>query len=339
MFMSRTKKALAIVGICVGGIVALVALAIIVIIAGEPLFYAGYYSAARREFPLPGMRDGLVQQGLTEKDGVFLSCGYMADGESASRIYVTRGAGASDTTYVELLLEDGSPYLGHAGGLSAYGAYVYVCDSERQRMIVYSADDVMAESSAGESVTPVGAFGVHTNASFCYVADDTLYVGEFYRASNYPTAESHHLTTPAGDEQHALVVCYSLTPDGELGLANGTTPTRAYSVPDLAQGMCVTDDGRIVVSTSYALANSHNYVYTPSAQADGEIDVNGTTVPLYCLDSAALDHDIVLPPMCEELVFADGRVYSIGESASDKYIFGRLLRAKFVWSYELPDPS
>lgn len=43
--------------------------------------------------------------------------------------------------------------------------------------------------------------------------------------------------------------------------------------------------------------------------------------------------------MCEELVFADGRVYSIGESASDKYIFGRLLRAKFVWSYELPDPS
>lgn len=327
------KKGLAVFGIVLGSLVALIIIAVIVIIAIEPLVYADYYSTARKEFPLPGKSDGFVQQGITETDGVFLSCGYMVDG-SASRIYITRRAdGEATSSFVRLLSDDGEPYLGHAGGLSAYAKrYVYVCDSEQQRILVYDIADVLG-AACGAEISPVGDFGVHTNASFCYVADDTLYVGEFYREANYPTDEAHHMTTPAGDDHHALVVCYALSASGELGLADGSAPVRAYSVTDLAQGMCVTDDGRIIVSTSYALANSHNYIYDESEAASSTVIVDGVTVPLIYLDSDALVRDVVLPPMCEELVFVDGRVYSIGESASDKYIFGKLLRARFVWSY------
>lgn len=324
---------MAVFGIVLGSLVALIIIAVIVIIAIEPLVYADYYSTARKEFPLPGKSDGFVQQGITETDGVFLSCGYMVDG-SASRIYITRRAEDDRTSFVRLLGNDGEPYLGHAGGLSAYAErYVYVCDSEQRRILVYDASDVLGAENGAE-IAPVGDFGVHTNASFCYVADDTLYVGEFYREANYPTDEAHHMTTPAGDEHHSLVVCYALSASGELGLADGSTPVRAYSVTDLAQGMCVTDDGRIIVSTSYAIANSHNYIYDESAAASATVKVGETTVPLIYLDSDALVRDVVLPPMCEELVYVDGRVYSIGESASDKYIFGKLLRARFVWSYE-----
>lgn len=326
------KKGLIIFGISIGGIVALALIAVLAVIIMEPLIYADYYSTARKEFPLPGKSDGFVQQGITETDGVFLSCGYMVDG-SASRIYITRRAEDDRTSFVRLLGDDGEPYLGHAGGLSAYAErYVYVCDSEQRRILVYDASDVLGAENGAE-IAPVGDFGVHTNASFCYVADDTLYVGEFYREANYPTDEAHHMTTPAGDEHHSLVVCYALSASGELGLADGSTPVRAYSVTDLAQGMCVTDDGRIIVSTSYAIANSHNYIYDESAAASATVKVGETTVPLIYLDSDALVRDVVLPPMCEELVYVDGRVYSIGESASDKYFFGKLLRAGFVWSY------
>lgn len=37
--------------------------------------------------------------------------------------------------------------------------------------------------------------------------------------------------------------------------------------------------------------------------------------------------------MSEEIVFVDGRIYVMNESACNKYLFGKLLRAKYIWSY------
>lgn len=327
----RLKKGLIIAGVGVGGLIALVLLAVIVIIAFEPYFYGGFFGSARQEFLLPGIGDDFVQQGITYSDGEFLSCGYMSGTKRPSRVYITdHESGAS--RFVELKDADGNDFYGHADGLAAYGDKLFVCDSEgRGGMLVYDINEV--KSAEGGAVTAKGAFPVDANASFCYVDGNVLLVGEFYRAANYKTDATHHLTTPAGDAHHALVFGYELSPTAPLGLA-ASAPVLAYSVPDLAQGMCVTDSGRIVISTSYALANSHNYVYNkPAADAEGEFDLNGVKVPLWYLDSAALAEDIVLPPMSEELVNVDGRIYVMGEAASNKYFFGKLLRAKYVWSY------
>ena len=325
------KKGLIIAGISVGGIIALLLLTVIVIIAFEPYFYGDFFGNARQEFMLPGISDDFVQQGITYSDGEFLSCGYMSGEKRPSRVYITdHESGAS--RYVGLKDENGAEYYGHAGGLAAYGDKLLVCDSEGgSGILVFDIAEV--KNADGGFVTAKGAFPVDCNASFCYVEGDILYVGEFYREQNYKTNASHHLTTPAGGKHHALIFGYPLSPSEPLALASAV-PVLAYSVTDLAQGMCITPGGRIVISTSYALANSHNYIYKkPAEEPGGDFDLNGAKIPLWYLDSAALDDDIVLPPMSEELVCVDGRVYVIGEAASNKYFFGKLLRAKYVWSY------
>ena len=53
------------------------------------------------------------------------------------------------------------------------------------------------------------------------------------------------------------------------------------------------------------------------------------------LDSANLTDTITLPPMSEELVYRDGRIYVMCESASNKYIFGKFIRGYQVFAYNI----
>ena len=64
-------------------------------------------------------------------------------------------------------------------------------------------------------------------------------------------------------------------------------------------------------------------------------DFDGTKVPLIYLDSATLIDDVRMPPMAEEIVYMDGDVYVMNESACTKYKFGNLTSGRRVWAYEL----
>ena len=63
--------------------------------------------------------------------------------------------------------------------------------------------------------------------------------------------------------------------------------------------------------------------------------VEGASVPVYYLDSACLVEDVKAPPMAEEMVWLDGRVYILTESASMKYLFGKLMSGHHVYSYPM----
>ena len=120
---------------------------------------------------------------------------------------------------------------------------------------------------------------------------------------------------------------------GEFGLQDYDADF-VYSICDTVQGMCITDGGQIVLSTSFALMTSHHYYYDlPQGEAEGEFSLDGREIPLWYLDSNDLTKDVKLPPMSEEIVFVDGRIYVMNESACNKYLFGKLLRAKYIWSY------
>ena len=62
---------------------------------------------------------------------------------------------------------------------------------------------------------------------------------------------------------------------------------------------------------------------------------SGDEVELFCLDSRNLTEDLVGPPMQEGIESHDGRVYTTGESASNKYIFGKLCGAGRVYAVQL----
>lgn len=325
------KKALKILAFVLGGLILAVVLFIAGLkIAGHVRYDKSFFNDAWREFSIPGIHDGYIPQGITydEASGNFLCCGYMGD-KSASRVYVVDPK-TDKNRYILLKNADGSDCTGHVGGFAVWGSYLYIADGDNT--LVYSLSDVL-DAEEGAGVKALGAVPTDCRASFNYVKGDILYVGEFYRAGNYETDSTHHFTTEAGEVNRALIYAYELDRDVEFGIVSGS-PLYAYSVTDLVQGMCITDKGDICLSTSWGPATSHLYLYegVPTDKADATITVRGTEVPVIFLDSSHLKETVNLAPMSEEVTYVNGRIYTIYESASNKYFFGKLFRETHSWS-------
>ncbi|MPM21521.1 hypothetical protein SDC9_67965 [bioreactor metagenome] len=321
------KRALKIILRIAGAVLALFLLAVIGLNLYFRVNYREFYALSEKEFKIPGLSRGFTPQGLALcDDGTFLTCGYMKDG-SASRIYLVGGK----EVYVKLAKADGTAYNNHAGGLEAYGGWLYLTDEDA--VGVYKLDDVL-NASAGDTVSPVASFDVGLHSSFVYVVDDKMYVGEFYREENYKTEQSHHMTTGTGEAHYALMAVFPLSKDAKYGFAS-KTPQRVYSITGLAQGVCVTPSGRICLSTSYGTPDSHLYIYEDPAKytPDGTFEILGAKAPLYYLDGSHLQETVSLFPMSEELVCAGGRIYIMCESASNKYVFGKFTGNSYVYSY------
>lgn len=293
-----------------------------------------YYRASEKSFRIPGLNNGFVPQGLSyDADAdLFFVTGYQKDG-TASPVYTVSPADGT-VNRTPLLNADGTAFTGHAGGLSVHGDYVYVAGGEDNCVYVFSRSGILSAPEEGvpclgsvETALPDGD-GIH--AAFTTVHDGKLYVGEFYREPNYPTPESHKITTRVGDRNTALALAYEFTVDADNRFGLAPVPCAAYSLPGLVQGMCF-DEGTVYLSTSYGLAFSHIYAYDTSALAsEGMI----ADVPLYAMDSASLTDTLQLPPMSEEIEVLDGRLYTMCESASQKYLFGKLTGG--AWCYSTP---
>lgn len=294
-----------------------------------------YYRHAEKTFVIPGLSDGMIVQGLAyeEEKGDFFVTGYRADG-AASQVSLVHRADGKEQKRLSLADQSGSAYLGHVGGITVANDFVYVADEAG--LMVYSLSDFYAAADGG-TVTAVGFFPTKTAddslaVAFVHNDGENIYVGEFFREQNYPTPDSHKYTTAAGDESPALLLSFRLDKDAPCGIA--PTVEKAYSIPGLVQGMCIDDGGNICLSTPYAAAFSHLYVYgTP--QTEGEVTVLGQTLPRYVLDSSCLKADIKAPPMAEEIVTVDGKLYTMCESATDKYIFGKFTSAKYCYAADL----
>ena len=295
----------------------------------ERMIFFDFYKNAVRFERVPGLWEGYIAQGYTQAEGedYRLACGYMKDGE-ASRIYVLRDDG--DVEYSEMKKQDGKDHTGHTGGVAIYGKYVYISAAEGCDLFLLS--DVLD----GDGVaTQVGTVSTINDPAYVVIHDGMMYTGSFYREENYKTPTEHHITTPAGDNNTAIISVYRLDPDTHKTVSD--TPDYVYSTTGLVQGIALTGDGRIILSTSYGLAKSHLYVYDlDEAQVNKDgFDVNGVKVPLIYLDSSCLTDDIIAPPMAEEIIYDDSIVYIMNESASMKYIFGKFTSGNHVYGYKL----
>ena len=300
-------------------------------IIGHVRYDDSFFKEARREFAIPGIHEGYIPQGISydEASEKFLACGYFAKDE-ASRIYVIDPR-SGDEKFVRACRTDGEESFSHAGGLTVYRDFLYFADGDH--ILVYELSAVL-EAENGAKVKAIGRIAANCNAAYLNVSDGVLYVGEFYRAGNYETDASHHFKTGTGDENRAVILAYRLSPDAELGLSAGT-PDFAYSVTNQIQGMCVTDTGRICLSESWGPSTSHIYIYELSGdKSDTTMTVAGKEIPVTYLDSSNLKETVNAAPMLEEIVYVNGRIYTMYESASNKYIFGKFFRETHSWSIE-----
>ncbi len=303
--------------------------------------HSSYYNASIAAFEIPGTNDGFIAQGIDYDPAAeqFLVTGYMKDGSASPLFLVGKDGKAKKLLY--FTLPDGSAYDGHGGGVALVGDKVYL-SGDRDGCLYLFDYATMCAAESGSSVaalsTPLSTAVSETDyvgPAFICDTDQYLIVGEFYREGDYPTLDSHKLTTVAGDYQQAFAVVYRLNSAQPLGV--DPTPVAAISLPDQVQGMAVTE-GRVYLSTSWGLSRSHilNYDTVRAGESyQKTISLLGTTLPLYAFDGASLISDTEIPPMSEELAIVDGRLHVMCESASDKYIFGKFTDGEFCYATEL----
>ncbi len=276
--------------------------------------YSDYYSSKTNICKNPGIHDNFVCQGVavSEENEKILVCGYMTD-KTNSRIYVTDSD--NDSYYVNLT-RDGEVFTGHAGGMAITGDTVYLANGSK--LYTFSLSEILSLNN-GDSVDIGKGTKVNNSASFVYSDENYVYVGEFHDGGKYVT--KHPYQTNDG-LYHAIITKYSVN--------DLTTPIKIYSVRDKVQGACFTPDGKVVLSTSYGLSDTVYYVYNEADAIDSGLTLDGA--PLYYLNGCI--KEMKGPAMGEDLDYYEGKVITLTESASDKYIFGKFFFANKIVAIE-----
>ena len=295
---------------------------------GEKFAFAPFYNNAKRALPIPGTDSGFVGQGLDYigDDDVFITCGYASKKGEASMVYVMKSNGTSVKT--TLKNGDGSNYTGHTGGIAHYKDYCYITGADG--CDVFRLSEILAGGEAkkiGEIHSPAGH-----DPAYVVVHDGKLYEGSFYRAGNYETPENERITTPNGEKNTALIYVYNLDDSKQFGVDE--KPIAAYSTTGLVQGMTFTED-KIVLSLSYGFAASHLKFYDASKAQKKTETIGENTLEVSYLDGSCQVCDVTAPPMSEEIVYKDGAIYIMTESASNKYIFGKFMSGTYMYSYKV----
>lgn len=272
--------------------------------------YPQYYLMKSNLCENPGLNDGFVCQGVGIIDELakIVVSGYMMD-HTASRLYVTD---TDNNSYYVRLYKNSQPFTGHCGGVSCSKDSVFVVCNDT--IFTISIDKLM--SSKNNDIIEIGdGTPVNNEASFSYCDDTYLYVGEFHDGKNYIT--NHPYETDDG--MYYAIVC-------KYDLDDLTKPIKIYSIRNKVQGICFTPDGRVILSTSYGLADSHYYVYNEADAINSNLTLDGA--PVYYLNNHI--EEVKGPAMAEGLDYYHGKVVSLTESASDKYIFGKLFFANKI---------
>lgn len=335
----KKRSALKIILIALISLVVLVAIVLVGAIGYFRLSVASYYSASKKEFVIPDISDDFVPQGMhydNASDSFFIT-GYSNANEASPIYIVNRQNSGENYKTVRLANEDGSDFKGHAGGVAIAGNYAYIAGGDDRCLYVFSCDEI-SNAKDGEKVVCKGRFSTkysgsdYVDVSCVSVVGNRIIVGEFYREPKYPTLDTHKVVTKGGAYNKALAVAFELSSEAEFGIE--PKPVCAYSLPDHVQGMYFTDE-KIYLSTSYGTSFSHILEYDVEHVNESKIKVLNTETKLYELDLASLSYDYKIAPMSEEIEIVDGRLYVMCESASNKYIFGKLTGGKWCYSTEL----
>ena len=273
------------------------------------LLHNEFYKAGERVQKIPGLYGDFVPQGVTATDdGTIIICGY-SQKSGPSRIYRLYGDGKYSVLYLEN--EDGSPYKGHAGGITAQGDYIYI--SNASKIFILRCKDVL-EAKDGSFISFIDHFSVPCRSSFCSSDEEYLLVGE-YHAPGYDTEESHRVQVDGGVYE-AITFAYKLDKQGK---AFGE-PSFAFSTCDKVQGFAIFED-KAVLSVSSGLRESRILFYSIVGN-DDTFKIDGKEIPLIILHKERLIHEISAPHMSEDVEYRNGSLLIAFEGGARKYGMG-----------------
>lgn len=332
-------------------ILAIFLIVIIVALLGFKLFdyirAFEYYNNSKVMFATPGVTDSnFVPQGMTydAESKVFYFTGYMSD-DTAARVYFSKDGGYD---YAELLNADGSAYTDHTGGIEIFDKYVYITGEDSHGLDVFLLEDVL-KGSAGEGAKMQGTVKTYNSPAhvYAYEFEGQKYImaGSYHKDETvYLTPDHEQIKTPSGDQNYSVMTVLKLDAEKPYGI--DPDPVAIISAREMIQGICITPDRQMVVSTSWGLSPSQLFFYDLDKvqcieeynykSADGEFDF---TVPCYFVDDSCLVRQVQAAPMSEELVClqdenGNDRIIVFCESACNKYIFGKLTTGFKTFGYK-----
>jgi fibronectin type 3 domain-containing protein len=295
--------------------------------------YQGLWDISSDGPVIAGLAQGLVPQGLTyyRKKDWLLTVSYVDDEIRPGTITVTDRTTGDLVKSVVLYNTDGTPYTGHAGGITVSRDHGWVV-SENYLFSFHLSDLVKAENNGEIRFTRQIPLPVH--AAYTVYDEGILWVGEFYEASSYPTDPSHHIENRDGEMQYAWMIGFDLERNNDM-LAkehwNGSpdniaVPDYVLSTTGKVQGAIVqkASQNGITLSTSYGRANDsvlYRYEYPLKEDPHAFVTVGGKEVPLWFLDghTAKPRQSIEAIPMPEGIVEVQKELYVVFESGADKY--------------------
>ncbi|WP_170169114.1 lamin tail domain-containing protein [Mesobacillus subterraneus] len=295
--------------------------------------YQGLWDISSDGPVIAGLAQGLVPQGLTyymKKDWL-LTVSYIDDEIRPGTITVTDRTTGDLLKSVVLYNTDGTPYTGHAGGITVSRDHGWVA-SENYLFSFNLSDLVNAENNGQIQFTEQIPLPVH--AAYTVYDEGILWVGEFYEASSYPTNPSHHIENREGKMHYAWMIGFDLERNNDmLGKNHWSGSPDSNAVPDYVlsttekvQGAIVQKASRngITLSTSYGRANDsvlYRYEYPLKEDPHSFVTVEGKEVPLWFLDghTAKPRQSVEAIPMPEGIVEVQKELYVVFESGADKY--------------------
>ena len=330
-------------------IVLVIVMLLAIVKVGERLFFTPFYSNAAAEFKIPGLSEGYIPQGfelytVTNEDqsesNYFLACGYM-NNKSASRVYLLDTQGnVLSTTYLKKTNKEGNvvDYTGHTGGICVNYEKGLVYISGSGGLDVFKLSDIVNPDVSDACL--VGEFKVSdkVDPAYCKIYDGYIYAGSFHHAGPYDTDAKQHFVTPNGDSNMSVLLKYKLDNSCEYGISPNLEAV--YSTPSYVQGIALTGEGELILSCSWGLSISKLYIHNLEAvhakSASADASLWGENVPVYYVDGASLTQTISAPPMAEEIVYYNDRIWIMNESACNKYIFGKFTSGNYLFSYYMP---
>ena len=318
-------KVLKIIGKTIVGIISMVITLVLIVFitlnVGKYLIYNEYFSMRTDLCENPGLNDGFVCQGVAvidDEEKVIVS-GYMND-DSASRIYISD---FDSNSYYVRLNKKNEIFTGHTGGVAVTGDTVYLASGS----YVYTFSvDLLLNSKNGDVIEIGSGTKMAIKASCIYTDDNYLYIAEFHDGGKY-NVTTHPFETKEGVHQAAMA---------RYDINDLSKPNKLYSIRDRVQGALVTPDGKVIFSTSYGLTDTKYYVYNegdavkttwPNNYDTSSIDLP-QDVPVYLLEDCV--RTVKGPAMGEDVDYYDGKVITLSEVASNKYIVGKFFFANKI---------
>ncbi|NQD65147.1 hypothetical protein HP456_04365 [Bacillus haikouensis] len=295
--------------------------------------YQGLWDISSDGPVIAGLSQGLVPQGLTyfKKKDWLLTISYIDDGIRPGTITVTDRKSGELVKSVVLYNTDGTPYTGHAGGVTVSRDHGWVA-SENHLFSFNLSDLVQAEDNGEIQFTE--QIPLPVEAAYTVYDEGILWVGEFYEANSYPTDPSHHIENRDGEMHYAWMIGFDLERNNDMlskehwngSPDHNAVPDYVLSTTGKVQGAIIQKAARngVTLSTSYGRANDsvlYRYEYPLKEDPHASVTVEGKQVPLWFLDgyTAKPRQSIEAIPMPEGIVEVQKELYVVFESGADKY--------------------